>query len=185
MNENDKISNDTEQGYKIKCAGCGNIFYVMNIDTKYNTDYECPQCKKHTHLIFFGTCPDCREKVGFGEYSWSQVAQSIGKIALKGALHHGIGDVMKGIKTITDNIPTAKYGGVCPQCNNYYIECVNCKQVVPFPKKGDIQTVVQCEKCGSKMRRPIDEVKKIGAAALDGAKVANNKFFGLGARGSV
>ncbi|MDR0908318.1 MAG: hypothetical protein LBM77_01000 [Spirochaetaceae bacterium] len=173
------IMETSAQGYKVKCTGCGNDFYVMGENIKFDADYECPQCKMHTHVVFFGTCPDCHEKVGFGEYSWSQVALNVGKIALKGALHHGVSDILGAVKTITDSIPTARHGGICPQCNNYYIECVNCKQVVRFPKNGDIQTVVKCDKCGFKMRKPIDEAKKVGAAILDGVTATSKKFSGL------
>jgi predicted nucleic acid-binding Zn ribbon protein len=146
-----------------KCKKCGEDFTIAREKVQEDGVYECPKCHEPVEITFFHYCSNCKKPVGFWEFSWSDALSGIGKAVLKGVFDHSSVAGVWG--RITDKIPTALAAGDCPFYDNYYLECPKCKSSVLFPIEDDSKSVVECEKCGTKMRRPLNEVNKIAKSA--------------------
>jgi hypothetical protein len=160
--------NQGSQDYYVKCIKCGKIEHgPMDPNNEEEAeilrgtwlDRTCPICNEDQVIAFIGHCSDCNKNVFF---NMEKLTKAIGNMALSAA--GSLGKILKDPGHIIDHgadslqafsVPYASSVGECPFCHHLYFKCPTCDSAVkvPIDARGAL-SVVTCNKCGTKMKRP-------------------------------
>jgi hypothetical protein len=161
-NENENKTGDKKSpgsirqasGFTIKCPKCGAEYPITDkrVLRCFDQGFICDFCGASWKVSFFGTCANCKEKVGFDNWSWGNNLAYLGTSFLaalnkKDNIFTAIGDIANSV------IPESGAFGVCPICKQEHAACPRCGGASAFSSLKQARgKTIKCGHCGQKMK---------------------------------